>query len=136
VRAARLCTAGSGGHVLLSETTRALVGASLPDGVSIFPLGERRLKDIDEPERVFELEIDGAARPEAPVPEASAPGPPAGDEEAWESDFGKRMAARINASVKRSVEASLERVMSDVDALADRGAKRPNQIAEQLEDER
>jgi hypothetical protein len=26
--------------------------------------------------------------------------------------------------------------MSDVDALADRGAKRPNQIAEQLEDER
>ena len=67
VRAARLCTAGSGGHVLLSETTRALVGSSLPEGVSIFPLGERRLKDIDEPERVFELEIDGAAPPEEPV---------------------------------------------------------------------
>ena len=65
VRAARLCTAGSGGHVLLSETTRALVGSSLPEGVSIFPLGERRLKDIDEPERVFELEIDGATPPEA-----------------------------------------------------------------------
>ena len=63
VRAARLCTAGKGGHVLLSDTTRALVGASLPDGVSIFPLGERRLKDIDEPERVFELEIEGAAPP-------------------------------------------------------------------------
>ena len=71
VRAARLCTAGSGGHVLLSETTRALVGSSLPEGVSIFPLGERRLKDIDEPERVFELEIDGAARPEEPVPGGS-----------------------------------------------------------------
>ena len=67
VRAARLCTAGSGGHVLLSEATRALVGASLPEGVSIFPLGERRLKDIDEPERVFELEIDGASPPHAPV---------------------------------------------------------------------
>ena len=63
VRAARLCTAGSGGHVLLSETTRALVGSSLPEGVSIFPLGERRLKDIDEPERVFELEIDGVTPP-------------------------------------------------------------------------
>src|SRR6187200_2797434 len=63
VRAARLCTVGKGGHVLLSDTTRALVGASLPDGVSIFPLGERRLKDIDEPERVFELEIEGAAPP-------------------------------------------------------------------------
>ena len=136
VRAARLCTAGSGGHVLLSETTRALVGSSLPDGVSIFPLGERRLKDIDEPERVFELEIDGAAPPEAPVPEATVTDAPAGDEEAWESDFGKRMAARINARVKRSIEASLERVMSDVDALADRAAKRPDEIAERIERKR
>ncbi len=80
VRAARLCTVGNGGHVLLSETTRALVGASLPEGVSIFPLGERRLKDIDEPERVFELEIEGAtppaASPEAVEPQVPAPPPP------------------------------------------------------------
>jgi class 3 adenylate cyclase len=34
VRAARLSAAGSGGHVLLSETTRALLGSSLPTGVS------------------------------------------------------------------------------------------------------
>jgi class 3 adenylate cyclase len=66
VRAARLCTAGSGGHVLLSETTRALAGSSLPEGVSIFPLGERRLKDIDEPERVFELEIAAPRGPRHP----------------------------------------------------------------------
>jgi class 3 adenylate cyclase len=130
VRAARLCTAGSGGHVLLSETTRALTGASLPEGVSIFPLGERRLKDIDEPERVFELEIEGARQPEAPVPAA----PPA-DEDDLGSDIGKRMAARIEASVRRSVEASLERMVSDVDALADRAMKRPDEIAERLEDE-
>jgi class 3 adenylate cyclase len=130
VRAARLCTAGSGGHVLLSETTRALVGASLPEGVSIFPLGERRLKDIDEPERVFELEIDGASPPEAPVP-AAAPA----DEESWDADLGKRMAAQIEARVRRSVEASLNRMISDVDALADRAAKRPNEIAERLEEE-
>ena len=131
VRAARLCTAGSGGHVLLSETTRALAGASLPEGVSIFPLGERRLKDIDEPERVFELEIDGAQAPEAPV-EAAQPAD-AGD---WEDDIGKRMAARIEASVRRSVEASLERAVSSVDALADRAARHPDEIAERLEDER
>jgi class 3 adenylate cyclase len=131
VRAARLCTAGSGGHVLLSETTRALVGSSLPEGVSIFPLGERRLKDIDEPERVFELEIEGAARPEAPV----QAGPPA-DVSDPDADIGKRMAARIEASVRRSVEASLERMMSDVDALADRAAKHPDEIAERIERER
>jgi class 3 adenylate cyclase len=131
VRAARLCTAGSGGHVLLSETTRALVGSSLPEGVSIFPLGERRLKDIDEPERVFELEIDGAARPEDPA--QTAPPSQEGD---LGADFGKRLAARVQASVKQSVEASLEKALSDVDALADRAAKRPNEIAERVEDER
>lgn len=60
VRAARLCGVCDGGHVLLSETTRALVASSLPNGVSVFPVGERHLKDIDEPERVYELEIEGA----------------------------------------------------------------------------
>ena len=131
VRAARLCTAGSGGHVLLSETTRALVGSSLPEGVSIFPLGERRLKDIDEPERVFELEIDGVAQSvEAPVHAA-----PPDEEEDWGADFGKRLGDRIKANVRRTVEASLEQMASDVDTLADRAAKRPDAIAERLEEE-
>ena len=130
VRAARLCTAGSGEHVLLSETTRALVGSTLPEGVSIFPLGERRFKDIDEPERVFELEIDGAAPPGKPAQAA-----PTSDEGDLGADFGKRLAARIQASVKQSVQASLEKALSDVDALADRAAKRPNEIAERVEDE-
>ena len=59
VRAARLSATGAGGSVLLSETTRALVGSSLPEGVSMHPAGERILKDIDEPERLFELAIEG-----------------------------------------------------------------------------
>ena len=63
VRAARLAATGRGGSVLLSETTRALLGSSLPDGVSVHALGERRLKDIDEPERIFELAIDGIEQP-------------------------------------------------------------------------
>jgi class 3 adenylate cyclase len=129
VRAARLCTAGKGGHVLLSDTTRSLVGASLPEGVSIFPLGERRLKDLDEPERVFELEIDGAAAPAPVEPEAppAVPGTP--------DDFGARLAERIEASVRRQVEQSLDRAVSQVDALADRAAQRPDAIAEKLEDD-
>jgi hypothetical protein len=133
VRAARLCTAGKGGHVLLSDTTRALVGASLPEGVSIFPLGERRLKDIDEPERVFELEIEGAAPPEeiaTPAPPPPAPPPTPGKPD----DFGARLAQRIEASVKQRIEESLEQRMSQVDALAERAARRPETIAERLED--
>ena len=137
VRAARLCTTGKGGHVLLSETTRALVGASLPEGVSIFPLGERRLKDIDEPERVFELEIEGAT-PRATAADATdprVPAPPAPPVPAKPEDFGARLAERIEASVRRSVEQSLERAASQVDALAERAAERPERIVERLEDD-
>src|SRR5262245_51350316 len=64
VRAARLSAAARGGHVLLSETTRALLGSNFPEGVSLHPLGERRLKDIEEPERVYQLAIDGVEQPE------------------------------------------------------------------------
>ena len=136
VRAARLCTAGKGGHVLLSDTTRALVGASLPDGVSIFLLGERRLKDIDEPERVFELEIEGAAAPDVPeTAEPLVPSPPAPPPPAQPDDFGARLAQRIEASVRKSVEQSLDRAASQVDAIAERASKRPDAIAERLEDD-
>jgi class 3 adenylate cyclase len=139
VRAARICTAGEGGHVLLSETTRALVGGSLPEGVSLFPLGERRLKGLDEPERVFELEIEGVTPPARvepaaprPAPPPAAPPPPAPDS----PDFGERLSARIEQLVQRKVESSLERALSNVDAMAERAAEDPDRIAERLEDER
>lgn len=101
VRAARLGAVGGGGHVVLSETTRALLGSSLPDGVAVHPLGERQLKDIDEPERLYELDIEGVARSEVP-PAPGAAGAPSAAE-----DFGKRMSDRIEAEVMRSLERSL-----------------------------
>ena len=104
VRAARLCTAGLGGHVLLSETTRALLGSSLPDGVSIYPAGERRLKDIDEPERVYELAIEGLELPESEPP---APAEPADDWERRAEELARRMTDNINEKVFRSLERSL-----------------------------
>jgi class 3 adenylate cyclase len=57
VRAARICSAGHGGQVLLSETTRALVGNNLPEGVQVRDLGQAHLKDIQH-ERIFELALD------------------------------------------------------------------------------
>jgi class 3 adenylate cyclase len=56
VRAARICSAGHGGQILLSETTRALVGNNVPDGVEIRDLGRANLKDIQH-ERLFELAL-------------------------------------------------------------------------------
>jgi YVTN family beta-propeller protein len=58
-RAARIGAAGHGGQVLLSSTTRELTEEDLPPGVSIRDLGERRLKDIDQPQHLYQLEVDG-----------------------------------------------------------------------------
>ncbi len=58
-KAARIGAAGHGGQVLLSRTTRELVEDELPAGVTIRDLGERRLKDLDRPERLSQLVIQG-----------------------------------------------------------------------------
>ena len=57
VRAARICSAGHGGQILLSETTRALLGNRLPEGSEIRDLGEANLKDVQH-ERIFQLALD------------------------------------------------------------------------------
>jgi YVTN family beta-propeller protein len=58
-RAARIAAAGHGGQVLLSSTTRELAEEDLSPGVSIRDLGERRLKDIDQPQHLYQLVIVG-----------------------------------------------------------------------------
>ena len=58
VRAARICSAGHGRQILLSETTRALVGNDLPEGVAVVDLGQQNLKDVQH-ERIFQLALDG-----------------------------------------------------------------------------
>ncbi len=57
-RASRIASVGHGGQVLISSATRALVGA-LPDGVDLRDLGEHRLKDLEQPERLWQLVIAG-----------------------------------------------------------------------------
>jgi YVTN family beta-propeller protein len=58
-RGARICAAGHGGQVLLSNTTRELVEDELPDDVRLVDLGEHELKDLKRPERIFQLDVDG-----------------------------------------------------------------------------
>lgn len=58
-RAARICSAGHGGQVLLSATTRDLIDDHLPSGVALLDLGEHRLKDLDRPEKITQLVIEG-----------------------------------------------------------------------------
>jgi class 3 adenylate cyclase len=58
-KAAPIGAAGHGGQVLLSSTTRELVEDDPPTGVSIRDLGERRLKDLERPERLSQLVVEG-----------------------------------------------------------------------------
>ena len=133
VRAARICTEGRGGQILLSETTRALLGSGLPDGVSVYPVGQRHLRGIDEPERVFEVSIEGieveepvvAGEPAVPVP--APPEPPASPRPTSATerdiarrieDMGERLSAGIRDSVLRSLDAKLGRP-SDASAVDD-----------------
>ncbi len=57
-RTARIAAVAHGGQVLLSDTTRTLVAATLPDGIGLRDLGEHRLKDLLAPERLTQLVID------------------------------------------------------------------------------
>ncbi len=134
VRAARICTVGRGGQTLLSETTRALIGSGLPEGVSLFPLGQRHLRGIDEPERVFEVAIDDVEHEQT---DASRPPstafPATADRDELDRDIGRgledlgtRLAAGIQQRVLRALgnatEPSTEATedASAVDEIADR----------------
>jgi class 3 adenylate cyclase len=119
VRAARICTAARGGQVLLSDATRALLGSALPAGVEVYPRGERQLKGIDEPERIFELEIEGAPVPEeeATAEEVEAPAPePA---QATPDELGKRLSEAIEQHVARRLESVVKRFEPEAAPVGD-----------------
>lgn len=58
-RVARLMSAGHGGQILISLATQELMRDKLPEGVSLVDLGERRLKDLIRPERIYQLNMEG-----------------------------------------------------------------------------
>jgi class 3 adenylate cyclase len=97
VRAARICSAASGGQVLVSETTRALVG-----GASLEDVGEHQLKDMEHPERLYQLVIPGLERAtmaprELERPEAAAAG-----------ELARRLAG-LGPAIERQVQDALAR---------------------------
>jgi len=73
-RAARICAAGHGGQVLLSRTTCELVQRSLPEGASLHDLGLHHLKDLPQPEHLFQAVIPGL--PSEFPPLSTRTGPP------------------------------------------------------------
>jgi predicted ATPase/class 3 adenylate cyclase len=66
-RAARIAAIANGGQVLVSGTTAMLVGQDVGEGTTLRDLGEHRLKDLAQPERIYQLVIDGLSNDFPPV---------------------------------------------------------------------
>ena len=92
VRAARISAAGHGGQILVSETTRALLGNTPPEGVTVHDHGEAELKDIQH-ERIFELVVDGSPSAFPPLRTEASP-----------TSAGETLAERITQQVERDLE--------------------------------
>jgi len=58
-RAARICSVGHGGQILLSRSTAGLVDEDEIPGLELRDLGEHVLKDLDRPERIYQLASPG-----------------------------------------------------------------------------
>ncbi|MDP8956478.1 MAG: tetratricopeptide repeat protein [Actinomycetota bacterium] len=71
-RVARIASAGHGGQVLLSESTAALARGLLPEGTTVRDLGTHRLKDLKQPEHLYQLDIDGLPADFPPIRSAGA----------------------------------------------------------------
>jgi class 3 adenylate cyclase len=144
VRASRLAAIGRGGQVLLSDTTRAIVANDLPDGVRLRPMGERRLRDIEQPEPLTELVI-----PDVEVSEPAGPMPP--PEPHAENRRSRRAPAPLPPGVPDWVSGAIgqwvpggdrardlieERVLSAMeDAFAEKAARRERRRPRELRDQ-
>ena len=95
VRAARICSAGHGGQILLSETTRALLGNDLPERVSVRDLGQAHLKALQH-EHVYALALDESGRSFPPLKAIREP----------EDSVESRFEDRINRYVEEQLEAA------------------------------
>ena len=66
-RAARLMAVGHGGQIVCSHATADLARDALVEGVALVDLGEHRLRDLSQPERVFQVNAPGLTGTFAPL---------------------------------------------------------------------
>ena len=76
-RAARICAAGHGGQILLSNATAGIVEDLGLEAVDLEDLGEHRLKDLELPQRLFQLNVAGLLSEFPPLNSLDAPAPSA-----------------------------------------------------------
>jgi len=72
-RAARIMAAGHGGQILLSQATRSVIEDDVLPGLEVRDLGSHHLKDLDRPERIYQLDVEGLPADFPPLRTADAP---------------------------------------------------------------
>jgi YVTN family beta-propeller protein len=73
-RAARICAAGHGGQVLVSQATQTLLEDEEEDlEVQLRDLGDQQLKDLDRPVHLYQLAAPGIAEQFPPLRKEAAP---------------------------------------------------------------
>ncbi len=74
-RAARIMAAAHGGQVLVSLATSSLLEDAELEGARLRDLGEHWLKDLDRPERIYQLDVAGLKSAFPPPRTAEQPSP-------------------------------------------------------------
>ena len=101
-RAARICAAGHGGQVLVSQTTRELLRDDPIPKVTMRDLGEHQLKDMDERERIYQLVAPGL-REDFPGLKTAAPPPFEGREGELAEAATEELAKRWRRPARRTL---------------------------------
>jgi class 3 adenylate cyclase len=102
VRAARIASAGHGGQILISETTRALLGNAVPEGTAVLDLGDHSLKDIQR-EHIYELTLDPGNRETRPLKTETR------------KSTGELLAERIRTHVEQQIEQAFTKLPNPPD---------------------
>jgi class 3 adenylate cyclase/tRNA A-37 threonylcarbamoyl transferase component Bud32 len=72
-RVARLLSAGHGGQTLVSHVTRGKFVEDRPEDVELRDMGEHRLRDLKDPERIFQLSVPDLPSEFPPLKTLEAP---------------------------------------------------------------
>lgn len=72
-RAARIMAAGHGGQILVSRSTYAVLEDDELPGLAFRDLGSHRLKDLDRPEHIYQVDVEGLSHAFPPLRAVEAP---------------------------------------------------------------
>jgi YVTN family beta-propeller protein len=114
--------AAHGGQILVSRATASVLADDEPPGMRLRDLGEQQLKDLDRPERIYQLDVDGLPQEFPPLRTKAARAA------VWRAEFWTRrrlavagagaVAAAAVASVLALVGGGTAQALSQVDANA------------------